>query len=362
MAGRVVTGALLAAALCLPTLVRADDEDAQLKRLVERIARGDEVEAAAASDELIQLVTGPLASAIGTMADRPVAEQVRLRRVMARLTGALRVRVFQIDLAQEDRKLFDAFAADYPELVARLFDGDWRVRKAAVHQIPLEPNTGAGLLVAAKVDDEDDDVAAAALEMAAELHDDVVIRRLTGYIRDATDTVRSGFYGPRDQDLAFTVALIVFRATTIVAKAQSPESAPVLIDAVRFFSRSRYWGHHQRSEALRSLGRLGDVRAVPVLLDFLDDASPLRWQSREDRKRLTETVGDVALLGLLRIYKLNPGDFGLCLLPSEADFAGYPDDQARREGHRAFRIWHQKHAKDAAQPRPPTSKPTSQRE
>jgi len=348
----------LALALCAPAAVRADDQNARLKRLVDRIARGDEVEAAAASEQLIELVTTPLTEAIGSLGARPIEEQVRVRRVLARLTGALQMRVCRIDLPPEDRELFDAFATAYPELVQRLFDGNYRVRKAAVHQIPLEADTGAGVLIAAKVNDEDDDVASAALEMAAKLHDAVVARNLTRYIADATATVRSGYYGPEAQDLARTVALIVFESIRVVADAGASQSAPEIIEALRFFGRSKYWDQYQRSQAIGALGTLGDERAAPVLLDFLDDRSPLGTHQTEQGKRVSGTVGDVALLSLLRIYRLSPEDFGMLVPAAQQHFAGYADEQARRDGHRAFRIWHQHHAGKAATH---SDQPTSRR-
>ncbi|MFQ5805365.1 MAG: hypothetical protein ACE5I3_02815 [Phycisphaerae bacterium] len=356
--GRIAAGFALALAMCLPTFVHADDHTAQVRRLVDKIARGDEVEAAAAGEQLIELVTAPLADAIGPLDTRPVAEQVRLRQVLARLTGALRMRICRLDLPSEDRELFDAFAAAYPELVPRLFDGNYRVRKAAVHQIPLEPRTGAGVLLAAKVNDEDDDVAGTALDVAARLHDAVVARNLTRYIRDATATVRSGFYGPQEQDLARTVALIVFRSIKIVADAEFAQSTSDLVTALQFFGRSRYWDHYQRSEVMRILGKLADTRAAPALLDFLDDPALLRVRNTQPGKRVSETVGDVALLSLLRIYGLRPEDFGLLVPDATQDFAGYADDEARRAGHRAFRIWHRQHARPpSTQARPPSSQP-----
>jgi hypothetical protein len=360
--GSIIAGAALATGtLCIPSAVHADDENARMKHLVEKIACGDEVEAAAASEQLIELVTGPLADAIGSLEARPAEEQVRLRNVMARLAGALRMRVFRADLPAEDRRLFDGFSAAYAELVQRLFDDNYRVRMAAVLQIPLEPDTGAGVLIAAKVNDEDEDVAKAALTVAAKLHDAAVARNLTRYVHDATATIAAGFYGPAQQDIARTVALLVWESIRIIGEAGCTESVPTLADALRFFGRSTYWDHYQRSEAMRVLGRLEDARAAPLLLEFLDDATLLRVQTDREGQRVSETVGDVALLSLLRIYKLKPQDFGLRIASPQEDFGGYASEEARHEGHRAFRIWHQRHAGSAAVGVPgATSQPTGQ--
>jgi HEAT repeat protein len=302
------------------------------------------VESAAAMDLLIEHFTSPLAEAIGPMSPRPVEEQLRLRGLLSRLTGALRMRIFRLDLPPAERALYDSFAESYPQLCERLFDGNWRVRRAAVQQIPLEPDTGAGVLIAAKVDDEDEMVATAALKAAARLRDPVVIRNLTRFIQDATDAVRSGIYGPEDQDIALTLALFVHSSLGIVTSSPTAENIPVVIGAIQYFLRSQYWDPQRHAAAFHMLGRLNDRRAAPILLDRLDDPSLMRWQTGTNKERLRETLGDVALLNLARVFDLKPETFGLHTLPDRGDFAGYPDEKSRQEGHRAFRIWLEEHA------------------
>ena len=326
--------------------MRADDEDARVKRLIDQVARGDDVESAAATDLLVELFTKPLAEAIGPMSPRPIEEQLRLRSLLSRLTGALRMRVFRLDLPPDERVLYDVFAESYPQLCERLFDGDWRVRRAALQQIPLEPNTGAGVLIAAKVDDEDEMVATAALRAAAQLRDPVVTRNLTRFIQDATDAIRADLYGPEDQDIALTLALFVHSSLGIVASVPTAENIPVIIGAIQFFTHARYWDPQRHAAAFHILGQLRDKRGTPILISRLDDPSFMRWQTGENKERLTETLGDVALLNLVRLYDLKPETFGLRALPDRGDFAGYPDEDSRQKGHRAFRIWHEEHAGD----------------
>ena len=345
--------AILALALSSQARAQSKDDQGRLKRLVDKIATGDEVEAAAASEQLIELVTSPLVEAIGSLEGRPVEEQLRLRQILARVTGALRLRIYRMDLSPADRKLVDRFAKVYPELTERLFDGNWQVRKAAVLQIPLESNTGAGLLIAARVNDEDPDVAMAALDMAAALHDQIVARALTRYIKDATSAVEGGFYGPHQRDLAVTVGQIVAESIEALAKCGERDSVPVIIESLSYFGRSKYWDQSHRARVLRVLAELKDKRAVPVMLEFLDDPARLRWGIGAGQKRATETVGDVALQCLLRFYDLQPDDFDLLVSQQDPTFAGYVDEPARREGHRAFRIWHEQHAAQ----RPSASQP-----
>jgi len=339
--------ALILAVMPTSALFAQDKPDAEnLKRLVDKIARGDEVEADAASERLIEIVTTPVAEAIGSLSDRPMAEQLRLRTTLARLTGALRARLHRLELSPPDRALHDVFARAYPELVERLFDGDWRVRAAAVRQIPVEPNTAAGLLIAAKVNDPDADVALAALDAAAALHDPIVARALTRYIQDAVRALKAGLYGPHQADLERVTALFVQRSIAVVAAAEYEPGAPAAIEALRYFSRTRYWNQTHRAAVLHSLGKFADPRVVPVLMDFLDDPGFLRWRPVDDDRRASSTVGDVVLAELLKRHQLTPEDFNLYVAPDDSTFAGSISEEERQEGRRAFRIWYEQNAKD----------------
>ncbi len=352
--GRAVCAIVLAAGV---GVAGADERFDELREIIQVIATGDEVESAAATQELIDRVTTPLLEAIGSLESRPVAQQVRLRDALARLDRALRMRIYRLDLPAVDRTLFDRFARAYPELTLRAFDTNYRVRLAAVHHIPLEPDTGAGVLIAAKVNDEDEDVATAALKVALRLHDRVVARNLTRYIRDATATVASGYYGPENQDLAAAVATIVFHAVEVIGKADFDRGAGDVVAALRYFGRSKYWDINQRTRTIEVLGRLGDRGATGTLIDFLDDPAEHRWDRPERGPRIVQTVGDAALLALVRIYGLDPGRFGMRVSARNPDLAGYPTPETRAAGHRAFRVWYAAHRGGGAASRP-VSQPT----
>ena len=355
-------------AFCLAGFVcpaRAQDVPSsdRLKPLIDKIARGDEVESAAASERLVELVTRPVVEAIGSLEERPIEEQLRLRRTLSRLTGAIRLRVYRLDLTPADRDLFDSFIKAYPELAERLFDGDWRIRKAAVRQIPLEPNTGVGLALAAKINDEDAEVAEVALEAASALHDAVIARALTRYVQDATRAMQAGLYEPQEWELALAVAIIVQRSIDVIAAAEYRPGAPTVAAAFQHFGRTKYWDQANRAAVLRALGRLKDPQTAPVLLEHLDDGSFLRWRAMNPDKRATETLGDVALAALLKIFERTPEEFGLYVTEEDQTFAGYPTDDERNAGHRAFRIWYERSAIRSGGDRTssgPTSAPASQ--
>ncbi len=348
---------LVVVALAGAVSAGAADKPGGLKELVEIIATGDEVESAAAAQELIDRMTTPLLRAIGSLENRPIEQQVRLRQALARLDRTLRMRMFRLDLPPADRALFDRFARAYPELTLRAFDTNYRVRLAAVDQIPLEPDTGAGVLIAAKVNDEDEDVATAALKVALRLHDRVVARCLRRYVRDATQAVASGFYGPESQDLAHAVAIIVFRSIQVIGQSGFARGHADVAAALRYFGRSKYWDVNQRASAIAVLGKLGDRRAAPVLLEFLDDPAQHRWDQPENAPRVVQTVGDAALLALARIYGFQPARFGMRVSPRNPDIAGYTNERTRAVGHRAFRVWYAGHVERAG----PSSRPAASR-
>ena len=336
---------------------RAQDTD-ELKQLVDRIARGSERDSADAAEQLVERLIGPVAKALGSMQSRPAEEQVRIRRALARLSAALRVRLMRTDLEEQDRKLFDAFAGRYPELVEQLFDDDSRLRLVALRRLPIEPDIGAGVLVAAKVDDPDEDVAVAALEVAAELKDAAVVRGLTRYVAGATEALKSGFYGPDDQEVAVTVALFVSRAAKILTDAGARGSVPQIAEALDVLGRSGYRAVFDTPGIALGLGELRDERAVAALLKLLPDQRRHNVKSLGPGKLLTQTHGDAALFALVRIYGLDPGAFGLRDARPKGEFFGFLTPEAREKGHRGFLKWHQANAeKPAAKRALPTTRP-----
>src|SRR5262245_49044777 len=211
-------------------------DDAKLNEIVERIAKGDESESAEATERMIERVIAPLTDAIGSLEKRPAAEVVRLRQALGQLSAALRIRLTRADLPEEDRKLFDQFAKQYPDLMRQLFHDQVRVRAAAVQQIPLDPDSGAGVLIARRVDDEDESVATAALDVAMKLRDKVVARNLNRWVKDVVATLRSGHYGPADSEVKMTLAIFAQRAMRVIMAARYTDAYPDLLDAFRYFA------------------------------------------------------------------------------------------------------------------------------
>jgi hypothetical protein len=333
----------------------------KLRSLIERIAKGDEVESADATRQLTEQMVAPLVEAIGPLEARPAAEQVRIRRALTRISATLRVRLLRADLPEEDRRLLDEFVRSYDDLVLRLFDENYRVRAEAVGQIPLEPGSGAGVLICAKVNDEDEEVAVAALDAARKLRDPVVARGLRRYVEGATEAIRSGFYRPSQQELAMTVALFVKDAIVALGEARAADSVPTILDALRYFAGTPLWTPGHVGEVAVALGRIGDERAAPLLLELLKDESFLRRRTTEEGRAIVQTVGDLALLSLLRIYQLEAGSFGLHTLPGADDFAGFTSPGEREAARQAFHRWYEDNARrPAGERQPPASRPVVQ--
>lgn len=353
---------VLAAALLCTGLVRAggtappDRASDELTELVERLVARDDWPSEQAEQQIVEMVIGPLARALGPLDARPADQQVRIRRLLSRLAAELRVRLVRASLHGEDARLFDEFQRRFPELVRRLFADDYRVRMAALQQIPLEPATGAGVLIAAKVDDPDADVAEAALELAAQMKDPAVVRGLTRYVRDATLALREGMYGAADEEIALTLALFVSRSIEILGQARARESVPEIVEALRVLGREPYQSTFNVPGVVTALGQIGDERAAPALLGLLEDATILRAARDSAERPVRQTLGDLALVNLLSIFRLQPEAFGVIVLPDCP--GGFSDDASRAAACRDFRAWYdRRRGAQAGDRTPPTTRP-----
>jgi hypothetical protein len=342
------------ALLCSGAMGQSDDK---VKALIDRVAKGSPEESAEAAEELAEMFARPIAAAIGKLGDRPPEEVRRLRAAVRTVSAALNIRVFELDLPEEDRKLFRRFFEDNRELTYALFSPSASERGEALARVPLDRGSGSGIVIAARVDDEEEDVAFAALDVAAELRDAVVARRLRAYVKDATEAIRGGAFGPQDQGTARAVAMIVARCIRILTLAKDADAIPAQIDALTYFMKSPYWLPDECIESLRAVGETGDERAAAALLTFLDDARGEQARSLGVGRLVVQTLGDVSLLALLRIYGLEPEAFAFIKAGTErSEMYGYLDPRSRLEGRRAFLKWHEQ---NAALPREKRQKPAS---
>lgn len=328
-------------------------ETAALRELLALIARGDEIESSDAVDDLVDRVVDPLVAALGKSADRPVAEQLRLRAALARLTAALRMRLARANLPAEDQQHFDRFASVHEELLYALFDDDELTRQEALQRIPLDPGSGAGVIIAMKVDDWSENVADAALDLALKLRDSRLADGLARYVQGVVEALRSGAYKPADQEVVLTLGVFSGRAIRVLGESGDARYAPVVMDALEFFGKGALWiDGGPFVESFRALARFGDERAAAQLITFFETAALHRAGVRVEGRIATQTVGDVALLAFLQLYGLEPAALGMVRPAQEEraprDFWGFHDPASRERAFRAARLWH---AANAALPR-----------
>ncbi|MBK8913653.1 MAG: hypothetical protein IPM64_03460 [Phycisphaerales bacterium] len=331
-------------------------DEAALRKLIEQIATADDDDREDAEEELIRRLSAPLVAAVGSLDNRPIRQQARIARALERYQSVLRLELARVSLRDADRKLLDDFARGQRPLVEQLFADSPSLRLAAVRRIPLKPDSGAGVLLALKVNDADGDVAEAALESALRLRDEVVARSLVHYVRSATQAIADGFYGPQDSDTAAVVARFVRMSIEVIGAARYREGVPDVITAVRTLAKTPFAtpGFFELPPIAAALAELGDRRAAPVLIELLDQTGSSRVVSLGPGRLATVTIGDEVLLSLLRLYEQPPADYGF--QSNDAGALAFLDDDARVEGHRRFRLWHRENA-----PAAPESQPAQER-
>jgi hypothetical protein len=337
----------------------APDDSAELRKLLERVARADENDASEAADALIERVTGPIGAAIGATDWKTLDERVRVQMFVSRLSAALQVRAFRSGLTGEEAQRFDAFHKRHPQLVEQLWDPDPARRAAALGQIPLEPGTGAATLITAKINDNDPNVIEMALQLAGSLKDPALVSGLRQFLRDAVELSASGLARSKP-DVVLMLALYSSRAIQVLGQHGASEALPEILTAVKAFAGlTDAATFFPLENVVPAIGRIGDESSAAHLLPFLEDSTVLKLHRTPSERLARQTVGDLVLLSLLRIYKLEPAAFGFAIV-DEQGFSGFESDDARREALRRFKVWRQENAgKPASERQPPTSKPAA---
>lgn len=347
----ILVAAVLASAATAQDQPRETD---RLTRIVQRIVAGDEVDAEIAVEQYVTAVTRPIAEAIEKLdKTKDVTPRLRLQQLMQRLAAETRFAAFKADLAGRDRALVEAFARGYPELTRQLFDDNYRTRLAAIAQVPLEPNSGAGVLLAARVNDTDADVAVAALDAARQLADPVVARNIAEFVRVVTGVMRDGFYGPspEEQMLAKTVGkVLVLKALTVLEAAQQREHAPIVADAIDYFAQTKYWDKFDRATALWALQKIATRAQEPTFAKFIGDENIVELHRVDEQTRLTQFVGDIALLAILRLREQDPAAYGFVIPEDAPRKAGFAEPAQRSAAAQRVRALLASPATQPAQP------------
>lgn len=312
----------------------------ELKSLVDRVARGDEVESADAAERLIHLSVEPLASALGSLDRRPLPEQLRIAQVLGRVHANLRLRLFRADLGDEDRAKLDTLWKRSAPLVEQFFDEDPEVRTEAIAAAPMEKGSATGLLLAHAAADWNPATRDAALEAIRKLKDPGAARLMTKSLADMLAAIRGNLFGPSQDDVIIVLADMSKHVIDTLGDCDYADAAPVIADVLGHFIHTDKRPYFEPAISVRALGKLGDERPVPLLLELLDDPEIARITGapREGRP-FAQSVGDASLLALCRIYRVPPDAFGLTWLIESPDLAGFAEDAQRRAGRQAFRQW-----------------------
>ncbi len=311
--------------------------------LIEQIATGSADDAREASEQMIAELAAPLERALAAAASRPLPERQRIEQSLARVVAALRARMLRASLPPADQALVDQTLAGDPRLVEDLFADDPALRAAALHQLPLLPDTGAGVLIAAKIGDPDSSVREIALELAAELKDAAVARGVERYLADLLGLLRSAEVKARPE---YVVALGDYarEAIELLGRTQNRDALPVVLEAIQLLGRAPYRQRFGLAPLLAALGSFEDERAVALLLDHLSDAEVHAVRSIGSGKMVQLTAGDVALLSLARIYRIPPATLGFYIAEPQKELLGFADESARHAALRAFTQWHEQNA------------------
>jgi len=354
----LMMAALASIGAAAPRAAAQADNRQRLERLVERVAAGDAADADLASQELLELLSRPIAEAFEAAQKRPLEQQIRVYNALRRLYARINIRIYQSTLSGAQREAFDHAAQESPRLLELLFCDDPEQRIAALKLLPRDASGGA--LIAAKLFDNDALVVEAALNAAREAPSEPVVAGLERYLEEACAALESNSIEPGQEYVGLVILTYASRCVEILAEVGRTEAAPLVLRTLDLLRRSPHARYVDAAVFADALGGFGDERAVDALMALLDDHGARRtFPLPNGAGSVTQTVGDAALHALCRIYKLEPAEFGM-RLAGEPPIAGFISAEARSAGRRAFRIWHERNAKaPAGQRQAPSTQPSS---
>ena len=186
----VLTGGLAAASGFSQSDAQRGEE---VKRLIERIAAGDGVDAKDAGEDLLDLLTGPLDAALDSFDAKTLERKWRVQEALSRLTARIRARLFFSSLPEDERAQLARFAELHQPLIDQLFSDEPQRRIEAYGRIPIEIGSGAGLAATAGLYDLDENVAQTALAVCREfVGDDMVGKGVTRFIDESIAGHKAG--------------------------------------------------------------------------------------------------------------------------------------------------------------------------
>lgn len=310
-----------------------------MRELVEDVARSDQP---AAADELINSWVEPLAAALREMDARPREQRLRVARALQRMSANLRARLVRSRLDAEDQVRFDRVFAQQRGLIEELFHDDDRLRLAAIDRIPLEPDSLAGVLLVAKLDDDSAEVIDKALTMARELHDASVLRGARRFSRELLDEVQHAPTDLAEAEAAIVCGTFLDQCGALLAEYGNAQDAGLVAEILDRLADPRLQPFLMHvDKTLAGMGRIGTERAAASLVHYLEHQQVRVLPRRENDPMMIRTAGDTALLSLLSIYGLSPDSLGFVKSGPAPGEWGFRDAETRQRAHLAFRSWYQ---------------------
>lgn len=219
-----------------------------------------------------------------------------------------------------------------------LFSLSWSRQAAAVMRIANtrgEPEAAEALLVRA-IRHPSDEVSASALRAVRQgrLRSDAIVDALGRLVADKLTRrgSRSPYGDPRASGGPFAEAIKTLK------ELGSPRFAPL---ALALLKASQNQSEIRQALAV-AVGRSGEKRAIPVLLEMLDEKG---WESTWTSGKMTLTIrpGDAPLMALLHLTGQDPKNYQFIHWQWDNQFGdrtyGFKDDKTREAAVRKFRLW-----------------------
>jgi hypothetical protein len=308
--------------------------------------------------EVVDRTLGPLLSAIDHADPQTFAQLRELDRLTTLYLTQLRLRLIRMGMPDADRRLLDDWVDLNPEQAARLLAAPLDARLDALNELPLTPGSVTGVLLVALTEDHELEIANQAFKHAAKLHDEVVARNMTRQLAKWLNRAEDESYRP--DELPYRLLFLQFanQAAEILRQCEWTGSAEVLRRGLKLQMESRLpAGYDLIWNYVLALGAVRDQAAVPMLLELLGKQR-VHWQRNlpEHGGLLVQSVGDAALISLLRIYELDPAGTEI----TERDVGDWSTGgflkrkQALRVA-KAFEAWHKANADLPPEQREPLS-------
>ena len=319
--------------------------------------------------EVVDRTLGPLLDVIERHEPKNFAELRELDNLLMRYRAELRLRLIRIGLPEADRKLLDAYMITNPEQVTALLAAPVGQRIRTLNELPLTRDSAIGVLLVALIEDDELTIVDRAIERTRDLHDAVVARNLTRKLGDWLDRAEDDSYRPEEQPYRLLYLQFANKAADILRLCGSAGSAEVLRRGLKLqLDTPLPMGYSGIVSFIQALGELRDAKSIDLLREALQNDTT-HWNgfvektnnavpgAEPERVLISQQVGDVALMALLRIYGLSTE--GLELVYRDKDdwtSAGFAKREHAARAIKVFEAWYAANAQREPDQREPLSK------